>query len=86
MFQILEGIATVIIGFLAACILPESLENASFFTEKERIFAGEYFQGIRRDIKKNCLSTVKRFRLDHSRISNASPETVTKDNNDVNAG
>ena len=42
--QILEGIATVIIGFLVACILPESLENASFFTEEERVFAGDYFQ------------------------------------------
>ena len=29
---------------------------------------------------------MKRFRLDHSRISNASPETDTKDNNDVNVG
>ena len=44
LFQILEGITTVIMGFLAACVLPESLENASFFTEEERVFAGDYFQ------------------------------------------
>lgn len=39
--QILEGIATVILSFLAAYFLPESLETATFFTEEERAFAGE---------------------------------------------
>jgi len=67
---ILEGITTIIIGFLTAFVLPENLENASFFTEEERVFA------------------VKRFRLDDSGFSNASasPETGTKDDNDLNVG
>ena len=43
-------------------------------------------QSIHRDTKINCLSSVNRFRLDDSRISNASPETGTKDDNDVNIG
>ena len=84
--QILEGIATVIIGFLTACVLPESLENASFFTEDERVFAGDYFIiRVSIELLNSFLSTVNRFRLDDSRISNASPETGTKDDNDVNA-
>ncbi|KAF8812453.1 MFS general substrate transporter [Phlegmacium glaucopus] len=41
---ILEGIATVIAGFIAAFILPESLDNAPFFTEEERAFAVRRFQ------------------------------------------
>jgi len=41
---ILEGIATVIIGILTACVLPENLEKASFFTEEERIFAVKRFR------------------------------------------
>ncbi|KAF8913881.1 MFS transporter [Gymnopilus junonius] len=41
---ILEGIATVILAFIAAYFLPESLENASFFTEEERSFAVNRFR------------------------------------------
>ena len=40
-------------------------------------------QSIHRAFKK-ILCSVKRFRLDDSRISNASSETGTKDDNDVN--
>ncbi|KAF9534345.1 MFS transporter [Crepidotus variabilis] len=40
---ILEGIATVIAGGISIFILPESLENAHFLTEEERIFAVRRF-------------------------------------------
>lgn len=40
-FQVLEGIATVLSGLIAAYFLPESLQTASFFTEEERNFAGK---------------------------------------------
>ncbi|PPQ77772.1 hypothetical protein CVT25_011207 [Psilocybe cyanescens] len=41
---ILEGIATVVASFIAAYFLPESLQNASFFTNEERAFALERFR------------------------------------------
>jgi MFS family permease len=37
---VLEGLATVISGIIAAALLPASLESASFLTEEERAFAG----------------------------------------------
>ncbi|KAI0347208.1 MFS general substrate transporter [Trametopsis cervina] len=36
---ILEGIATVIIGFLAWLVMPANLSSATFFTDEERDFA-----------------------------------------------
>lgn len=41
---ILEGLATVVAGGIAAWFLPESLATASFFTEEERAFAVKRFQ------------------------------------------
>ncbi|KAF9267164.1 MFS transporter [Marasmius fiardii PR-910] len=41
---ILEGIVTVIIGVAAAITLPGSLENATFFSEEERVFAVTRFR------------------------------------------
>lgn len=39
---ILEGIATVLIGILAAAMMPAGLGTARFFTEEERIFASGF--------------------------------------------
>ncbi|KAI0347207.1 MFS general substrate transporter [Trametopsis cervina] len=36
---ILEGIATVLIGFIAWAIMPADLQSAKFFTDEERAFA-----------------------------------------------
>ena len=84
LFQILEGIATVIIGLVAACILPEDLEKATFFTEEERVFAGDWIFKLEHPSGlKKLPSSVKRFQLDNSRISNARLETGTKDEKDV---
>jgi len=41
---ILEGIATVFIGIIAACILPADLASASFLTQEERDFAVRRFE------------------------------------------
>ncbi|KAF9451708.1 MFS general substrate transporter [Macrolepiota fuliginosa MF-IS2] len=41
---ILEGIATVLIGIIAACILPADLASAPFLTQEERDFAVRRFQ------------------------------------------
>lgn len=38
--KILEGIATVLAGIIAACILPADLASARFLTPEERDFAG----------------------------------------------
>jgi hypothetical protein len=40
--QILEGIATVLIGILSAFVLPTDLASASFLTEEERAFASGF--------------------------------------------
>ncbi|KAI0060435.1 MFS transporter [Artomyces pyxidatus] len=40
---ILEGIATCVIGFLSAILLPASLDTARFLTEEERMFAVRRF-------------------------------------------
>ncbi|KAI0036750.1 MFS general substrate transporter [Vararia minispora EC-137] len=41
---ILEGIATCLIGLLAAAVLPAGLDSARFFTDDERTFAIERFR------------------------------------------
>ncbi|KAG6850879.1 hypothetical protein H0H93_007497 [Arthromyces matolae] len=38
--QILEGLATVIAGLVAALVLPADIESAKFLTDEERQFAG----------------------------------------------
>ncbi|KAJ6613475.1 MFS transporter [Mycena sp. CBHHK59/15] len=40
---ILEGLATVLSGFIAAFLLPESISGASFLSEEEKTFALERF-------------------------------------------
>jgi hypothetical protein len=43
---ILEGIATVVIGFIAWAIMPTDLGSAKFLTEEERQFAGGFFSSL----------------------------------------
>lgn len=44
---ILEGIATVLIGFIAWLMMPADLNSAKFFTDEERQFARKSIAPLR---------------------------------------
>ena len=67
---ILEGIATVLAGFIATIFLPSDISSAKFLTEEEKRFAREliiFFCGT--FDHKTSLLTVQRFRKDDSPAS-----------------
>lgn len=46
--QVLEGLATMLIGGVAACLLPTDIASAKFLTEEERALAGACTTGLLR--------------------------------------